>query len=56
MTGPVKVDMAKVVRRKRDMVEAQVAAHLHNYKTKRRGIDHGDRALGCAENARSEPE
>ena len=33
MTGPVKVDMAKVVRRKRDMVEAQVAAHLQNYKT-----------------------
>ena len=33
MTSPVKVDMAKVVRRKRDMVEAQVAAHLHNYKT-----------------------
>jgi pyruvate/2-oxoglutarate dehydrogenase complex dihydrolipoamide dehydrogenase (E3) component len=33
MTGPVKVDMAKVVRRKRDMVEALVAAHLHNYKT-----------------------
>jgi pyruvate/2-oxoglutarate dehydrogenase complex dihydrolipoamide dehydrogenase (E3) component len=32
MTGPVKVDMAKVVRRKRDMVEAQVAAHLKNYK------------------------
>jgi pyruvate/2-oxoglutarate dehydrogenase complex dihydrolipoamide dehydrogenase (E3) component len=25
--------MAKVVRRKRDVVEAQVAAHLHNYKT-----------------------
>jgi pyruvate/2-oxoglutarate dehydrogenase complex dihydrolipoamide dehydrogenase (E3) component len=33
MTGPVKVDMAKVVRRKRDMVEAFVATHLHNYKT-----------------------
>ena len=33
MTGPVKVDMAKVVRRKRDMVQAQVAAHLRNYKT-----------------------
>ncbi len=32
MTGPVKVDMAKVVRRKRDMVEALVAAHLKNYK------------------------
>ena len=33
MTGPVKVDMAKVVRRKRDMVEGFVATHLHNYKT-----------------------
>src|SRR5271154_2465449 len=33
ITGPVKVDMAKVVRRKRDMVEGFVAAHLHNYKT-----------------------
>ena len=32
MTGPVKVDMATVRRRKRDMVEAQVAAHLQNYK------------------------
>jgi pyruvate/2-oxoglutarate dehydrogenase complex dihydrolipoamide dehydrogenase (E3) component len=32
MTGPVKVDMAIVRRRKRDMVEAQVAAHLKNYK------------------------
>ena len=32
MTGPVKVDMAKVVARKRDMVKAQVAAHLQNYK------------------------
>jgi pyruvate/2-oxoglutarate dehydrogenase complex dihydrolipoamide dehydrogenase (E3) component len=33
MTGPVKVDMAIVRRRKRDMVEAQVAAHFKNYKT-----------------------
>ena len=31
MTGPVKVDMAKVVQRKRDMVERLVAAHLKNY-------------------------
>ena len=31
-TGAVKVDMAKVVARKRDMVKAQVAAHLQNYK------------------------
>jgi pyruvate/2-oxoglutarate dehydrogenase complex dihydrolipoamide dehydrogenase (E3) component len=32
MTGPVKVDMAMVRRRKREMVEAQVAKHLQNYK------------------------
>ena len=32
MSGPVKVDMAKVRERKREMVEAQVAAHLRNYK------------------------
>src|SRR5499425_989020 len=32
-TGPVAVDMAKVRQRKRDMVEAQIAAHLANYKT-----------------------
>ena len=32
MTGPVKVDMATVRRRKREMVDAQVAAHLQNYK------------------------
>ena len=32
IAGPVKVDMATVRRRKRDMVEAQVAAHLQNYK------------------------
>ena len=33
MTGPAKVDMAIVRRRKREMVEALVQAHLHNYKT-----------------------
>src|SRR6202161_29555 len=32
MTGPVKVDMAKVVQRKRGMAERLVAAHLKNYK------------------------
>src|SRR6202046_302500 len=32
MTGPVKVDMAKVVQRKRGMVERLVAAHLKNYQ------------------------
>jgi pyruvate/2-oxoglutarate dehydrogenase complex dihydrolipoamide dehydrogenase (E3) component len=33
MTGPVKVDMATVRRRKREMVDALVAKHLENYKT-----------------------
>ena len=32
MTGPVKVDMAKVRQRKRDMVDGLIAAHLKNYK------------------------
>ncbi len=32
MTGPVKVDMAKVVRRKREMVQTLVDTHLQNYK------------------------
>jgi pyruvate/2-oxoglutarate dehydrogenase complex dihydrolipoamide dehydrogenase (E3) component len=32
MTGPVVVDMAVVRRRKREMVERQVAKHLANYK------------------------
>ncbi len=33
MTGPVTTDMAKVRQRKRDMVEREIAFHLHNYKT-----------------------
>ena len=33
ITGPVAVDMATVRQRKREMVEAQVAKHLQNYKT-----------------------
>jgi pyruvate/2-oxoglutarate dehydrogenase complex dihydrolipoamide dehydrogenase (E3) component len=32
MTGPVRVDMAKVRQRKREMVDALIAAHLKNYK------------------------
>ena len=32
MTGPVKIVMAKVRERKREMVDALVAAHLKNYK------------------------
>ena len=32
MTGPFKVDMAKVRQRKRDMVQALVDAHLKNYR------------------------
>jgi pyruvate/2-oxoglutarate dehydrogenase complex dihydrolipoamide dehydrogenase (E3) component len=33
VTGPVTIDMATVVKRKRAMVEREIAAHLHNYKT-----------------------
>ncbi len=33
IAGPVTVDMATVRRRKREMVERQVAKHLQNYKT-----------------------
>src|SRR3989449_5912204 len=33
MAGPVTIDMAAVRQRKRSMVDAQVAAHLQNYKT-----------------------
>jgi pyruvate/2-oxoglutarate dehydrogenase complex dihydrolipoamide dehydrogenase (E3) component len=36
-TGSVSIDMAKVRQRKRDMVEREVAAHLHNYKAA--GVD-----------------
>ncbi len=31
--GPVAIDMATVRKRKRDMVDGQIAAHLQNYKT-----------------------
>jgi pyruvate/2-oxoglutarate dehydrogenase complex dihydrolipoamide dehydrogenase (E3) component len=31
-TGPVEIDMATVRDRKRNMVDQQIAAHLHNYK------------------------
>ena len=33
VTGPVTTDMAKVRQRKRDMVDAEIALHLRNYKT-----------------------
>src|SRR5271169_3171978 len=33
MTAPVTTDMARVRQRKRDMVEREIALHLHNYKT-----------------------
>src|SRR5437660_9671499 len=32
LTGPYKIDMRRVLERKREMVEAEVAAHLANYK------------------------
>src|SRR5262245_21210650 len=33
VTGPFTTDMATVVKRKRDMVQREIEAHLHNYKT-----------------------
>jgi len=33
ITGPVSIEMGKVRKRKREMVERLVEAHLHNYKT-----------------------
>ena len=33
ITGPVATDMAKVRQRKRDMVDREIALHLHNYQT-----------------------
>jgi thioredoxin reductase len=33
VTGPVTTDMATVVKRKRDMVQREIDAHLRNYKT-----------------------
>src|SRR5262252_4903210 len=33
VTGTVTTDMATVVKRKRDMVQREIDAHLHNYKT-----------------------
>ena len=33
ITGPVTTDMAKVRQRKRDMVDREIALHLHNYQT-----------------------
>ena len=33
ITGPVTTDMAKVRQRKRDMVDAEIALHLQNYKS-----------------------
>ena len=42
MTGPVKVDMAKVVQRKRNMVQALVDAHLQNYRASGAELIMGD--------------
>src|ERR1700741_5556177 len=33
ITGPVTTDMATVVKRKRDMVQCEIDANLHKYKT-----------------------
>ena len=56
MTGPVAIDMATVRQRKRDMVERRDRAASAELQGKRRRIDHGDRALCGAEDARGAPE
>ena len=42
MTGAVKVDMATVRQRKREMVEPQVATHLENYQASGAELIMGD--------------
>ena len=50
--GPRQVDMAKVRQRKRDMVEARGRHASAELQGERRRVDHGERALCRAENAR----
>jgi pyruvate/2-oxoglutarate dehydrogenase complex dihydrolipoamide dehydrogenase (E3) component len=54
-TGPVATDMAKVRRRKRDMVNREIDFHLQQYQTTG-AEDHGDWAFCGTENARGAPE
>ena len=56
MTGSVTVDMATVRRRKREMVERQIATAPAELQGERRRTDHGQRAFCSAENPRSELE
>jgi pyruvate/2-oxoglutarate dehydrogenase complex dihydrolipoamide dehydrogenase (E3) component len=51
VTGPVAVDMATVRRRKREMVERQIAKHVQ-IPDKWCRIDHGQRTFFSAENPR----
>ena len=53
---PGAIDMSLVRQRKRDMVEAQVTAHLQNYRDERGRVDHGLGALRGAEDPRGAPE
>ena len=56
ITGSVTTDMAKVRQRKRDMVDARDRTAFAQLQDKRRRIDHGERALCGAENARGAAE
>jgi pyruvate/2-oxoglutarate dehydrogenase complex dihydrolipoamide dehydrogenase (E3) component len=51
VTGSVAVDMAKVLQRKREMVEGLVALHLDRYKKSGAELILGGRAVCGAENA-----
>jgi hypothetical protein len=56
VTGPVTIDMAKVRQRKRDMVDREIALHLHNYQTSGGELIMGGWAFCGAENARGTPD
>ena len=51
MTGSVTVNMATVRRRKREMVERQVAKHLQIYRASGAELNHGQWTFCSAENA-----
>ena len=45
LTGPIKIDMAKVRGRKQDMIDREIAFHLKAYKESGAEVDHGQRAF-----------
>jgi pyruvate/2-oxoglutarate dehydrogenase complex dihydrolipoamide dehydrogenase (E3) component len=56
VTGPVTTDMARVRQRKRDMVDREIALHLHNYKTSGAELIMGSGCFVAPKNARGGPQ